>query len=285
MKRLNKVIEKLTRDEIVFSSGPVPNGTFDVAQSYGDSDLDMVIFEMEHHGFDLGGLRASLHAVLNRRRIHEDGLAPSVVPMTRIPPNGRETSQWIIKQVLDAGVYGFVAPQVQNPDDVVAIVKAARYPARRGTALGGGERGYWPTAPARYWGVSEDEYVERADLWPLNPEGDLLLVTIVESARGVANLERILDATGAIGAVWVGTGDMAADMGLIGQLAHPEVEENVQRVVEVCNGRNVPCAIGVGTMEDAVRRVGQGFRIIVTRPGIRDAVMAAVDAADLPPRS
>jgi 4-hydroxy-2-oxoheptanedioate aldolase len=273
--RLNRVIEKLIQGEIVFSSGPVPNASFDAAQTYGDSDLDMVIFEMEHHGFDLEGLRTSLHAMLSRRRIHDDGLAPSVVPMTRIPPNARETSQWIVKQVLDAGVYGFVAPQVQTPEDATAVVKASRYPARRGSSLGGGERGYWPTAPARYWGIPEDEYVDRADLWPVNPEGELLVVAIVESARGVANLERILDATDGIGAIWVGTGDLAADMGLIGELAHPEVEENVQRVVEVCCSRNVPCAIGVAGVEDAVRRVQQGFRIIVTRPGIAGAVRAA----------
>jgi 4-hydroxy-2-oxoheptanedioate aldolase len=278
---LNKVIEKLVQGEIVLSSGPVPNGAFEVAQSYGDSDLDMVIFEMEHHGLDLGGLRTSLHGMLNRRRIHEDGLAPSVVPMTRIPPNGRETSQWIVKQVLDAGVYGFVAPHVETADDAVALVRAARYPARRGSELGGGERGYWPTAPARYWGVREREYVERADLWPLNPDGELLLVAIVESGRGVENVGSILDATGAIGAIWVGTGDMAADLGLIGQLAHPEVEENVQRVLDICGSRNVPCAIGVGTVDDAVRRVRQGFRIIVTRPGVRDAVMAACAEASV----
>ena len=107
----------------------------------------MVIFEMEHHGFDFAGLRTSLHAMLNRRRICEDGPSPSVVPLTRIPPNARETSQWVVKQALDTGVYGFVAPQVQTPEDALAIVKAARYPARRGSSLGGGERAVLAGSP------------------------------------------------------------------------------------------------------------------------------------------
>ena len=60
-----------------------------------EPDFDMVVFEMEHHGFDFIALRSSLQALLSRRRIAADGLAPSVVPFTRIPPNARETSQWI----------------------------------------------------------------------------------------------------------------------------------------------------------------------------------------------
>ncbi|MFI5046879.1 MAG: aldolase, partial [Acidimicrobiia bacterium] len=159
--RLNKVIEKLVAGEVVVSSPPVANGSIEVAQDYGDSDFDMVIFEMEHFGFDFVALRTSLQALLNRRRISDDGLAPSVVPTTRIPPNARETSQWIIKQALDIGVFGFFAPQMQTPEDALAIVNAARYPARRGTVSGGGERGYWPPVAARYWGLTQQEYVER----------------------------------------------------------------------------------------------------------------------------
>ena len=130
-ERLNKVIGKLAAGEVVVSSQPVPNASVEVAEAYGDSDFDMVIFEMEHQGFDFLGLRNSLQAMLSRRRIAEDALAPSVVPITRIPPPGRETTQWIIKQALDLGVYGLVAPQLDTPEDALAIVNAARYPAQR----------------------------------------------------------------------------------------------------------------------------------------------------------
>jgi 4-hydroxy-2-oxoheptanedioate aldolase len=274
-RRLNKVIEKLEAGEVVVSSSTVPNASFEVAQEYGDSDFDMVVFEMEHHGFDFIGLRNSLHWLLNRRRLAEDGLAPSVVPITRIPPNARETSQWIIKQALDVGVYGFIAPQIETPEQALAVVNAARYPARRGSTLGGGQRGWWPMAAARYWGLSAQEYGERADVWPLNPDGELLIVGIVESRLGVDNIERILDATNGIGVIWPGPGDLASDLGLIGQTTHPEVQDRLQHVLDVCTARGVPC-LGV-SLGDPVARVQQGFKVIFTplERGIAATIRAA----------
>ncbi|HLN15458.1 MAG TPA: aldolase/citrate lyase family protein [Acidimicrobiales bacterium] len=281
--RLNKVIGRFLAGEVVVSSVPVANGSVEEAQAYGDADFDMVIFEMEHFGFDFVGLRHSLQAMLNRRRIHEDGLAPSVVPTTRIPPNAGETSQWIIKQALDIGVYGFIAPQVKTPEEALAIVKAARYPARRGSSLGGGERGYWPQVAARYWGLSQADYIERADVWPLNPDGEILIVALIESRRGVENLERILDATNGIGAIWPGPGDMATDMGLaVTQPPHPEVEEQLAQVLTICSSRGVPCAAAAVSVEDAVARVAQGFQVILT-PLVRGAA-AAVRAQPHPVR-
>jgi 4-hydroxy-2-oxoheptanedioate aldolase len=273
---LNKVIEKLTAGEVVVSSPPVANGNFEEAQAYGDSDFDMVMFEMEHFGFDFGGLRSSLYAMLNRRRVSEDGLSPSVLPTTRIPATGGETSQWMIKQTLDTGVYGLVVPRVQTPEDALVVVNAVRYPRQRNSSFDGGERGYWPTAAARYWGLSQREYVERADAWPLNPDGELLIVGIIETCQGVENIERILDATNGIGAMWAGPGDLAADMGLAGQIAHPEVEERIQHVREVCSSRGVACATSASTFEDATRRAAEGFQIVLTRlaPGIAAAVRA-----------
>ena len=42
-----------------------------------------------------------------------------------------------------------------------------------------------------YWGISEAEYRRKADLWPLNPEGELINWTIVESLEGLANVREI----------------------------------------------------------------------------------------------
>jgi 4-hydroxy-2-oxoheptanedioate aldolase len=281
--RLNPVIERLAAGEAVVSTPPVANGNWEMAQELGDSDFDMVIFEMEHFGFDFMALRTSLHAMLNRRRIHQDGLRPSVVPATRVPPNARETSQWIIKQALDHGVYGFVAPQVQTPEDALAIVKAARYPARRGSTTGGGERGYFPFLAARYWGLSPSEYVERADVWPVNPDGELVIMGIIESRLGVKNIERILDATNGLGIIWPGPGDMSTDMGLhLTHPPHPEVLENIAHVLEVCASRGVPCASIAADIDEAVARVEQGFRVILTR--FQPGMAAAVHSHGVPPR-
>ena len=262
-RRLNAVIERLEGCDVVVSSRPVANGSIDQAQAFGDSDFDMVIFEMEHYGFDFAGLRLSLQALLNRKRIAEDGLRNPVVPLARIPTTGREATQWLIKQALDIGVYGLVVPQLETPEEAVAVVTAMRYPARRGSLLGGGRSGFGPDVAARYWGLDRATYVEKADVWPVNPDGEILLIGMIESRKGLENLERILDATHGISAIWPGSGDLAADMGLIGELTHPDVEDMVQQARSVCASRGVPCASGAHGLPEAVQRVQQGFGIIM----------------------
>ena len=276
ISRLNAVIERLEAGDMVISSRPVANGNIDEAQAFGDSDFDMVIFEMEHYGFDFAGLRLSLQALLNRRRIAENGLRNPVVPVVRIPTTGREVTQWLIKQALDIGVYGLVVPQLESPEEAVAVVAATRYPARRGSLLGGGRRGYGPDVAARYWGLDRATYLDKADVWPVNPDGEMLLIGMIESRRGVENLERILDTTDGISAIWPGSGDLAADVGLLGELSHPDVEEMVQQVRTVCASRGVPCASAVHGLPAAVQRAQQGFGIIMAplERGLATAVRA-----------
>ena len=63
---------------------------------------------------------------------------------------------------------------------------------------------------------------------------------------------------------------MASSLGLVGQIQHPEVEANLRRVREMCVERGVPCVAVATSLEDAHRRIDEGFRIILTRlaPGI-----------------
>lgn len=275
--RLNSVIQKLVDGELIVMSPPVMNGDIHGAQRFGDSDFDLVWFEMEHVGFDFLALQSSLAALLNRARIAKDGLSPSVAPFVRIPPTGRETSEWIIKQALDSGVYGLLVPTLETPEEAIKVVDASRYPVRRDSANGGGRRGVSPHVASRYWGLTDKEYVERADLWPQNPDGEILLIGLIETVAGVENLEKILDATDGFGAIWAGLIDLSADMGLLGQPQHPEVEEKLQQVLNVCRARNVPCIAAAFTLESALERVRQGFQIVCTAPipGIEAALRAA----------
>ena len=64
-----------------------------------------------------------------------------------------------------------------------------------------GERG-WATAIApAYWGLSAAEYCDAADVWPLDPDGNLLLMGIVENVRGISVLPDLLRQVKGIGAM------------------------------------------------------------------------------------
>ena len=266
--RYNKVIDLLEQGKPVFCSGLVWNGNLDDLIYVADADYDMVIMEMEHEGFSFNNLRTSLQFILNRKRISGNGtLQADPVPLVRIPPNSRENSQWIIKQALDTGVYGLVLPHLNTVEDAHAAVVAARYPQVPGVAdfEPEGQRGWWQRIAPRYWGLTAQEYYDAADLWPLDPDGNMLLMGIVEEPEGVDNLPDILRQEKGIGAIWAGPGDMSVAMGHRGDSAHPDVQANLLRILEACQNAGVPCATGA-TAEEVPMRLEQGFRIIITSP-------------------
>ena len=266
--RYNKVIALLEQERPVFCSGLVWNGNLDDLAFVADSAYDMVIVEMEHQGFSFHDLRVSLQFLLSRRKVAQQGdLQADPTPMVRIPPNSREHNQWVIKQALDTGVYGLVLPHLNTVEDAQAAVAAARYPQVPGAPdfEPRGARGWWPRIAPRYWGLTSEEYYDAADLWPLDPDGNMLLMGIVEEPEGVNNLRDILSQVPGIGAIWAGPGDMSVAMGYKGNANHPEVQENLLRVLSACKDAGVPCAVGA-TAGEVAQRLEQGFRIIITSP-------------------
>jgi 4-hydroxy-2-oxoheptanedioate aldolase len=168
--RLNGVIAALEQGKPAFVTFCAAE--IGVAQAINAAPYDGVVFEMEHRPYDIRALRDCLQYMLDRRQILQQGnLAPSVTPFVRIPPNGGETSQWVAKQVLDQGVYGIVWPHVSTVEEARNAVTACRYPRPRSAAYyePPGQRGDAPAAAARYWGLSQQEYYARADVWRRSP--------------------------------------------------------------------------------------------------------------------
>jgi 4-hydroxy-2-oxoheptanedioate aldolase len=278
MERLNKLIDLFTQDRPAFGVFATALSTR-AAVSLGSSPLDFVVFDLEHSPFDLSRLETCLLAMTNRRRILEKGsLQPDVVPLVRIPANGREMTQSAIKQALDLGAFGVVAPHVNNAAEALNAVRAARFPQMRGAPdfEPAGQRGVGYGYPAHTWGLSGEEYARRADLWALDPAGELLLVCMIESRDALNNLDQVLDTPG-IGAAFIGASDLAFSLGLPD--GHPEVETYVAQILAACARRNIPCGLfaGAGDVEERIR---QGFRLLAlgSDTGLSAGVSAALEA-------
>ena len=268
--RLNKVIDLLSQGKVAFGGGMVYNGNLDDIMYMADSDFDFCIIETEHEGFSFNNLRNTVQHLLNRRRILEKGnLQPDVAPFVRVPPNARDLGggQWIIKQTLDTGVFGIIFPHLNTVEEAHAAVVATRYPQVPGVPdfEPEGQRGWWQRLAPRYWGLAPQEYYDVADLWPLDPDGEILLMGIVEEYEGVKNLKDILRVEKGIGAIWAGSGDMSVSMGKRGNSEDPEVEAAMLRILDICKDAGVPCATATnaGGVE---QRIDQGFRIIISSP-------------------
>ncbi len=214
-QRLNGVIAALEQDKPAFVSFCAAE--IGVAQAMNAAPYDGVVFEMEHRPYDIRALRDCLQYMLDRGQIlHRGTLAPAVTPFVRIPPNGGEASQWVAKQVLDQGVYGIVWPHVSTVDEARNAVTACRYPRPRSAKYfePAGQRGDAPAAAARYWGLTQQEYYARADVWPLNPQGEILVAIMCEEVRAIQNLPKMLEQVPGIGVVIIGEGDLSQDLGL-----------------------------------------------------------------------
>ena len=267
LPRLNGAIRALESGKPAFTTFAPPEiGT---AVSLATTAYDAVVFEMEHNPYDITALRHCLQYMLNRGQIAAGGsVAPAVTPMVRIPPNGGENSQWIAKQVLDIGVYGVVWPHVSTVEDARNAVAACRYPRPEGAAHfhPAGQRGDAPTAAARYWGISAQEYYKRADVWPLAPDGEILVAIMCEEKRAIANLPRILKEVPGIGVVLVGEGDLSQDLGHPRHYEHPTVAAAIAEVVAICKDAGVPCGHPHVDTKNVDAVLAQGFRWLMAAP-------------------
>jgi 4-hydroxy-2-oxoheptanedioate aldolase len=234
-ERLNSVIRAFEAKMPAFASFATADAS--TAISFSDTAYDNVVFEMEHQPWDALALRDSLQYLLNRRLIAQSGsVASTVTPFVRVPANGSEMNQWMAKQALDMGCYGIVWPHVATVDEARAAVAACRYPRPKGSPNyePAGLRGDSPTAAARYWGISLQDYYDRADVWPLDPNGEILCVIMIECEDGIANLDAMLRNVPGIGLILIGQGDLSRVLGVPRKYEHPKVISATAEIRAIC---------------------------------------------------
>jgi len=194
--------------------------------------------------------------------------------VTKIPKIGDDPAKAVehISRQLNLGVSTVVFVDVESAAEVEQGLRAMRFKSK-----GGARPDAVGTAPA-YWGISEPEYREKADLWPLNPAGELVNWTIVESKEGLARVREIAAVKG-IGALFPGAGTLRGVFTTVnqdGQRVFDEAgwEQAIQQVLAACKEFNVPCGYPA-TEKDIEMRMKQGFSVFIINWG--DAGFRAVD--------
>jgi 2-keto-3-deoxy-L-rhamnonate aldolase RhmA len=194
--------------------------------------------------------------------------------VTKIPKIGADPDKAIdnISKQLNLGVSTVVFVDVESAGEVKQGLAAMRLKASGGTRPD--EVG---SAPA-YWGLSDQEYRQKADLWPLNPNGELVNWTIVESKAGLAKVREIAAVKG-IGALFPGAGTLRGVFTTVNQEGQRIFDQEgwegaIQQVLSACKEFNVPCGYPA-TEADIEMRMKQGFSVFIINWG--DAGFRAVD--------
>ena len=239
------------------------------ASELADSPYDGIVYEMEHNPYDVAALGDALQYMLNRKAIAASGsIAPGVTPIARIPCNGVEMNQSFAKQVLDRGVYGVIWPHVATVEQAYNAVAACRYARPKSAPLyePKGVRGDGPANAARYWGLTMADYYAKADVWPLAPQGELIVGLMCESTQAIENLDDILANVPGIGFILIGEGDLSQELGYARQYEHPVVVDAMRRIAEICRKHNVVVGNPHTTSKNVERLLAEGYRFLMSAP-------------------
>jgi 2-keto-3-deoxy-L-rhamnonate aldolase RhmA len=188
---------------------------------------------------------------------------PLSVKTPEIAPDPAKAIDNISRQ-LNLGVSTIVFVGVESADEVKQGLAAMRFKSNGGTrpdAVG--------TAPA-YWGLSEKDYREKADVWPLNPNGELTNWTIVESKAGLEKVREIAAVKG-ISVLFPGAGTLRGVFSTTEADGTRKVdteawEAAIQKVLSACKEFNVQCGYPA-TENDIELRMKQGFSVFIMNWG------------------
>ena len=294
--RINRAIELLSQDQAIYYMGHHTGHdlSFEAGKNDAQTWADYINIGMEHGAFDLGGLEQYMRGLVEGGPTKSGHRTPTVV--VEVPVNGLSeemvrNNAWMMRQLLGRGVHGLLLCQAETVGAVRAFVESARYPhhlqgvdpelptpmermkgkLRHAPGKAGGRvlldigmrgRGSEQSA-APVWGLSGDEYMERADPWPLNPKGELMLGLKLESPEGIAMADELLAVPG-LAFAEIGPGDLSLSLGSVKLLRDPyppEMQAARDKVFQACKRNGIAFLEG-SNRDNIVGRLNEGVRVI-----------------------
>jgi 4-hydroxy-2-oxoheptanedioate aldolase len=268
--RINRAVELLSEDQMIYYTGAHTGHvlTFEQGEKDASTWADYINVGMEHGCFDMTGLANYMKGLVAGGPTNSGHQTPAVI--VEVPVDGSSeavvrANAWQFRQILARGVHGLLLCMAQSPDAVRAFVEECRYPINRqgiGHGLEEGKRGVGSEATAtEIWGCSRDDYLDKADPWSLNSDGELLLGLKIENIKGVSMTEQCLKVPG-IGFAEMGPGDLSMSLGYKAR-PNPLPTEMVEARERVKNAsaENGIAFLSSCTEETVKERIDEGVRI------------------------
>jgi 4-hydroxy-2-oxoheptanedioate aldolase len=163
-----------------------------------------------------------------------------------------------ISRQLNVGVSSFAFVEVDSAEELRLGIAAMRFKSKGGTRPD--DVGNAP----KYWGLSEADYRRKADVWPLNPEGELVVWAIIETKEGLENVREIAQVPGlSVLVPGAGTlGGVFSTTGPDGRRVRDDAawEAAIQKVLTTCKEFKLACGYPVSE-NDIEARMAQGFNV------------------------
>ena len=208
------------------------SGTSSTAEAMGRAGFDWLLVDQEHVPMDEKDTLHVLQAIAGTR----------AAPVVRLAAN----EMVLFKRALDMGAQTVMVPFVDSAEAARRAVSFAKYPPL-------GQRGFAAVFRARGYGTAKD-YGKRAN-------DSVFTIIQLETPSAVAALEDIAAVEG-VDALFLGPGDLSANMGHIGNILHPEVQAVIADVAARCRKLGIPFGIVGPTPEVVSSFVSMGYAFV-----------------------
>jgi 4-hydroxy-2-oxoheptanedioate aldolase len=278
--RMNPIIAAQEKREPVFgiahpaiTSGRGRGGAADPAAAppppidLAAAAKETVAYKRAHYLFTSGTSEAFLTYI---EEIRKAGGSMRTHPFTAkigIWNRNPENVKAAIERQLNAGHVAVSMEAVESAQEVRDVIKAMRLTSAGGTRPESGLE-----KAAAYWGLPVDEYKKKADIWPLNKDGELLVTVIIESRPGLEKAREI--------AAEPGVAQVFAGYGTLGGVfkGDPEGRENAARtILAACKEARIPCGFPVNNPIEMEQRMKEGWSVFIMQRRDENA-FAAVEA-------
>ncbi len=215
------------------------------AEAIAASGYDWALLDMEHSANDL-------RTVLGQLQAYEDSpTIPVVRPIWNDPV--------IVKSLLDMGAPGLLFPMIQSVEEAQAAVAATRYPPR-------GKRGVSMSQRGNRFGRVTD-YFDRV-------EEETCIIVQIETREALSRVGEIARVDGVDG-VFFGPADLAADMGLLGQVANEGLWADIVDGAQIARAAGKPAGTLVGDPAKALELFDAGFAFVACGSDVNLMVKSA----------
>ena len=196
--------------------------------------FDYFIIDCEHGSYNYSSI-ANMLAVAR-----EAGIAGVV----RIPEVKRE----VVLKYMEMGAAGLLLPNTETAEQARLLVEYSKYSpmGNRGVSLLRPHTGF--------------EEVKSAVEYMKNLNEETLLMTQIESPKGLKNLADILEVDG-IDAAFIGPNDLSQSMGIMGQINHPDFVAALDHVIKTSKEKGKYSGIHLTTPESIVPWVEKGMTL------------------------
>ena len=268
MPRINRAIELLEQGQPVYYT-VVTELSYDSGVREAQTWADYITIDLEHQPFNTSQLHDFMRGLVAGGPTASGHRTPPVIVTLPVDGTNEQVLQantWMIKQALAVGVHGLMLCHVESPLAVKMFVEATRYSFQTlglGDQLSQGRRGSGgQDMAAAIWGLPVEDYLERADVWPLNPQGELMLGLKIENHRALDHAEASTAVPGIALAEW-GPGDMGMSLGH--KLAHDppypaEMLAAQSRVKAACEQAGI-AFLNIMQLDDVEQQIDAGVKV------------------------